>query len=221
MRAGLTWSRFGRFDAFKIGRPYAGRLLAAVERPIENENRAIALLRLEFEIFARDDPRRQLASLGQIASRDLVLGPDAASDGGVVAFAAALGVSDARRPAAWSQRAAESAWVEIVFGPADVRDGRNRFAEIRGLSPDGYRVTEYPHELSSHWVTPDVAADALDFSATTIRRRTKEHLAEWGEALERRTAGRHRRINLLLLRHLLQDPGWLDVAQILSARDGR
>jgi len=72
--------------AYEIGRPYAGRLLAAAERPIENENRAVALVRLEFEVVSRDDRRRELRSLGRIASRGPVLGPDAANDSGVLYF---------------------------------------------------------------------------------------------------------------------------------------
>lgn len=204
--------------AYAIGRPYVGRLLAADTRPIENDkSRKLALVRLEFEIFLRDDRQRDLRSLGRIASRDLVLCPGAAGDAGLVAFAQKLRVSDALRPAAWSVRAKEGGWIEIVFGSLDERDGRNRFAEIRGFSPGGYRIVEYQHDLSSHWVTPEAAARALKLSPATVRRRTKEHLAEWSEALERRTRGGHRRINLLLLRHLLQDPGWLDAARIIGA----
>ena len=207
--------------AYETGRPYAGRLLRAAERPIENECRTVALVRLEFEMFSRHERQCELRSLGRIASRDLVLCPDAAGDGGVFVFAQALSVSDARRPAAWSKRAMQGAWIEIVFGPLDERDGRNRFAEIRIFSPDGYRVIEYQHDLSPHWVTPDAAAAGLKLSPATIRRRTKQHLAEWGELLERRTRGGHRRINLLLLRHILQDPAWLDAARITSKCDGR
>ncbi|MGH7137646.1 MAG: hypothetical protein ACREHD_18015, partial [Pirellulales bacterium] len=60
--------------AYKIGVPYPSRLLAADARPIENdESRKLALLRLEFEIFARFDRDRELRSLGRIASRDLVV----------------------------------------------------------------------------------------------------------------------------------------------------
>ncbi|HJT34006.1 MAG TPA: hypothetical protein VJ783_18315 [Pirellulales bacterium] len=208
--------------SYETGRPYAGRLLAADKRPIENENRAIALVRLEFEIFSRDDRRRELRSLGRIASRDLVLSANAASDGGVRYFAQALGVHQAASPAAWSARAQE-AWVEIVFGELDDRDGRNRFADVRPFSPDGYAVVEYQYDLADQWVTPEVAARTLKLSASTIRRRTKEYLAEYGELLERRTPGGkrrgHRRINLLLLRHLVQDPAYLDAARILTMRD--
>lgn len=216
--------------AYKLGQPYAGRLLAADTRPTENDkSRKLALLRLEFEIFSRDDRRRELRSLGKIACRDLVIGPDAASDNSVVFFAQRLGVRDPRKPEAWSARAAAVAWVEIVFGEPDGRDGRNRFADVRAFSPDGYTVVEHRYDLSDEWVKPEAASKALCAlardgrgpSASTIRRFTKKHLAEFGELLERRTPGGHRLINFALLRHLLNDPTSFDVAKIECAQQIR
>ena len=204
---------------YKPGTPYPGRLLAADTRPIENDkSRKLALVRLEFEIFARFDRDRELRSLGRIASRDLIVHPDAASDNGVAFFAQRLGMSDPHKPEAWSERAAEGAWVEIVFGDLDERDGRNRFADVRAFSPDGYTVVEYRYDLSGDWLRPEYAGKAVAKSASTIRRFTKKHLAEWGELLERRTPGGHRYINLLVLRHILHDPLSPDVARIESAR---
>lgn len=204
---------------YKTGQPYAGRLLAVDPRPIENDkSRKLALVRLEFEIFSRDDRRRELRSLGKIACRDLVISPDAASDNGVVFFAQRLGVRDPRKPEAWSARAAAGAWVEIVFGEPDGRDGRNRFADVRAFSPDGYTVVEYRYDLSNEWVRPEDAGDAVGKSASTIRRFTKKHFAEWGEKLERRTSGGHRLINLVVLRHLMQDTASLDVPRLEYAR---
>lgn len=205
--------------AYEVGRPYAGRLLAADARPIENDkSRKLAVVRQEFEIFARFDRDRELRSLGRIASRDLIVHPDAASDNGVAFFAQRLGVRDPRKPEAWSERAAEGAWVEIVFGEFDERDGRNRFADVRVFSLDGCRVVEYRYDLSGDWLRPEDAGKAVGKSASTIRRFTKKHLADWGETLERRTSGGHRYINLLVLRHILQDPLSPDVARIESAR---
>lgn len=205
--------------AYEIGRPYAGRLLAADTRPIENDkSRKLAVVRLEFEIFSRDDRDRQLRSLGKIACRDLVIGPDATGDNGVVFFAHRLGVRDPRKPDAWSARAAEGAWIEIVFGETDEHDGRNRFADIRAFSPDGYTVVEFRYDLSGDWLRPEDAGKAVGKSASTIRRFTKKHIAEFGETLERRTAGGHRLINVVLLRHLLKDPASLDVARIECAQ---
>ena len=203
--------------AYKLGQPYAGRLLTADTRQIDNDkSRKLALVRLEFEIFSRDDRRRELRSLGKIACRDLIIGPDATRDIGVVFFAQRLGVRDPRKPEAWSARAAAGAWVEIVFGEPDGRDARNRFADVRAFSPDGYTVVEYRYDLSDEWVKPEAAGQAVGKSASTIRRFTKKHLAEWGETLERRTSlvRGHRLINLALLRHLLKDPTSLDAARI-------
>jgi hypothetical protein len=205
--------------AYKIGVAYPARLLAADTRPIENgKNSNLALVRLEFEIFQVLERDRELRSTGQIACRDLVLWPGAADDFGVVPFARALGVGDLCKPVAWSARAAEGAWIEIVFGEADEHDGRNRFAGVRTFSPDGYTVVEYRYDLSGDWLRPEDAGKAVGKSASTIRRFTKKHLAEFGELLERRTAGGHRLINIVRLRHLLKDPAWLDAARIESAQ---
>jgi hypothetical protein len=205
--------------AFKTGIPYPARLLAADTRTIENDkSRKLALVRLEFEIFQAFELDRGLRSTGQIACRDLVIHPDAAGDNGVVYFAGRLGVRHPHKPDAWSARAADGAWVETVFGDVDPSDDRNRFAKISSFSRDGYRVVEYHYEQADHWVTPEAAAGVLKLSAATIRRRVNEHLPDWGEALERRTHGGHRRINLLLLRHLLKDPAWHDSVRILQAQ---
>ena len=145
-------------DIYRIGVPYPARLLTAKKRPIENQNGAISLVRLEFEIFQVFERGRQLRSTGQIACRDLVLWPGAADDFGVAPFAMALSVRDVCNPAAWSARAKQNAWVEIVFGPLDDRDVRNHFAEIRQFLPGGYTVVAYAYELSKQWVTTGEAA---------------------------------------------------------------
>ena len=208
---------------YETGVPYPARLLAADTRPIENDkSRKLALVRLEFEIFQEFERDHQLRSTAQIACRDLVLGLEAAHDNGVRFFAERLGVTDPRNPAAWSKRADEGAWVKIVFGPPDERDGRNRFAEMRCFSPEGYDVVEHSYELSKDWVTPAQAACRLPrqlrCSASKIRRFVNHREPELGTGLVRRTPRGHRRINFLLLRHLLGDPAWLDNVRLDSAR---
>jgi hypothetical protein len=206
-----------RAEALRLRGVNRRDLIARNRARCPQPRRRPVLIRQAEAVFGR---RREFRSLGRIASRDLVLSASAANDGGVRYLAQALDVRDAANPAAWLARA-QKAWVEIVFGEPDERDGRNRFADVRSFLPDGYAVIEYQYELSDQWVTPEAAARALKLSPATIRRRTKEHLAELGELLERRTPGGHRRINVLLLRHLVQDPAWLDAARILSMRDGR
>lgn len=106
--------------AYKPSVAYPSRLLAADTRPIENDKtHKLALVRLEFEIFQLFQRDRELRSTAQIACRDLLVHPDTAGDNGVVFFAQRLGVRDPRKPEAWARRAAEGAWVEIIFGELD------------------------------------------------------------------------------------------------------
>jgi len=202
---------------FEEGQTRIARLLTVVERPIENDDRGLAVLRLEFEIFSCDPNRHRLESAGQIASRDLVIGLRAVS-GGVMKYAQALGVADPASLAAWQRCTRTGAWVSITFGPADPRDGRNGFKTIQSFSPEGYDIREFDFDLAKNCATSGEAAKAMGVSEATVRRHTKKYLAEHGSALERRTEGGHRRINLLLLRHLIEDPSWLDAVRIAGAQ---
>jgi len=202
---------------FEEGQTRIARLLTVVERPIENHDRGLAVLRLEFEIFSCDPHQRRLESTGQIASRDLVVGLRAVSDG-VMKYAQALGVAEASSLAAWQRRARPNVWVSITFGPADPRDGRNEFKKIHPFSTEVYDIREFNVDLAKNWVASGEAAKAMGVSEASVRRLTKKYLAEYGSALERRTEGGHRRINLLLLRHIIDDPGWLDAVRIAGAQ---
>jgi hypothetical protein len=208
--------------AFKQDLPHAGRLLNIVRRPVENKNRSIAVLRIEFEIFHCDAVNRELHSDGEIASRDLIIGPGVASDRGVLRIASALGITEAEAasPAAWIGCLRAETWVGIVFGSADEADSRNEFQKIGPFSPHkrGYHIEEFNFELSKSWVTTGEAAKALDLGETTIIRYTKKYVGEYGPALERRRKGGARRINLNLLRHIIQDPGWLDEVRIAGGQ---
>jgi hypothetical protein len=206
--------------AYKQGQRYAARLLAIADRPIINQQPGLSLLRLEFEMFSWDPAKADLRSLGQIACRDLVIRPGAADDQRVVDYARAL-MGDRPQIAsidAWKQCARQGAWVTVVMGPLDDRDARNEFEKITPFSANDCRVIEFDYNLAGHWVAPGDAAKAMRVSEATVRRYTRKHLAEYGNALERRTPGGHRRINLILLRHLIQDPTWFDAIRIAGAQ---
>lgn len=194
---------------FTPGRPYAGRLLQVSTRPLENDpNTKIALIRLEFEIYSRSDDERTLCSLGKIACRDLVIGPQipAAKDSGIMVYANALGLTKRVDSVdSWTGILPGSVWIEIVFGELDPVDYRNPFVKVSRFSPTGWKSKEFDYEIDKIWVTPEVAADDLECSTSKVRRTTKTLYGEWGNKLERRTHGNHRRINLPLLRMLVHN----------------
>ena len=194
---------------FTPGRPYAGRLLQVTTRPLENDpTTKISLIRLEFEIYSRCDDDRTLCSLGKVACRDLVIGPQipVEKDSGIMVYANALGLS--KRVEAietWTGILPRSVWIEIVFGKLDLIDYRNPFVRVSRFSPKGWKSKEFDYEVDQVWVTPEVAADDLACSTSKVRRTTKALSGEWGDKLERRTNGNHRRINLPLLRMLVHN----------------
>lgn len=192
-------------EPFPTGKRLVGRLHSVRRRPIENRDQQIVLLRLVFEFFQKDELKRELRSLGKIASRDVVISPSAAQDFGVAPFTQALRVRSAHEPDAWLALAATRPWVEVVFGPSDDADVRNRFQEIWAFDVTDYTIVENPWPLGQHWVTSRIAAEEFGCSVATIHRRLVElHTlqSKWGQLLEQRTSGGHRRINLILLRHL-------------------
>ncbi len=91
----------------------------------------------------------------------------------------------------------------IVFGPHDDFDQRNSFASILPFDPLKHRIQEY--DLASHqdWVRVGKAAEELETSESTVRRRVQSWEIEWGTRLVRpRQPGGHRYLNLRLLRNL-------------------
>jgi Bacterial regulatory helix-turn-helix protein, lysR family len=181
---------------------YAGRLDWVSTRPIENQVAGAALLRLEFLIFRISEGK--LSTSGQIASRDIVLWPAMEKDAGVARLAEALVIEDAYSATAWLVAASRRAWMTIRFGDPSTVDQRQPFNEIRSFGPDdaGHQIGKSPHQSDPRWSTVQAAASELGVSSSTVRRIISSHEDEFGESLVRRTAGRHRRINLLLLRLL-------------------
>ncbi len=189
-------------EAFTPGLRYAGRVHAVRRRPIENRSPALALLRLEFEIFWIDDGQRRLHSLGKIACRDLVVTAGAADDDGVLSFAHAVPVARPENVDAWLALHDTRPWVTIEFGALDHEDDRNPFAKIFAFDPRGYTVREYDYRLDDDFVPLSASADALDTSVSTVRRRVDILEAQWGGDLVRRTGGGQRRVKLSLLKHV-------------------
>jgi hypothetical protein len=190
---------------FREGIKYGARLRSVVERPIENSPLSgLRLLRLEFEVFAADESRRTLSSNGDVACRDLVVGPavDASKDSSLIAYAGPLGVRNRSDPSDWLCLNGQQRWLGIKFGAVEEADLRNVFQTISSFDPDGWSVREYRYELDQDWVTVAQAARDLRTSESSIRRRVHELEPVWGARLLWRTAGGHRRIRLSLLRNL-------------------
>ncbi len=186
---------------FTVGKAYPARVHAVWEKPLENAH--LKLLRLEFEVFVESGPDR-LSATGKIACRDLAIGRgiDLNSDPGVMPFIAALKVRHPDRAADWMALGDANRWVVIEFGASNSLDHRNEIRAIRPFDPGNLQIGEYDFDLHCEWVTPQEAADDLSKSASTVRRLVELHEAEWGAQLVRWTEGRHRRINLRLLRNL-------------------
>jgi hypothetical protein len=193
---------------FREGIEYAGRLLRVMQRPIENSRESqIALIRLEFEIFTLDTLNKTLKSTGAIACRDIVVGPSVplTKDSSLIAYANALEIKKPEDSREWLQLQPRSHWLEITFGAVDPIDLRNAFRSLKNFTIQGYFIDEYQYELDRDWVRVAQAARALKISESTVRRRVEELQPEWGAQLVSLTTGKHRRINLPLLRNLWSD----------------
>lgn len=188
--------------AFRLHRPYPARLLSVETRPLEN--RALVLLRLEFEIF--EEGPSGLRSLEEIASRDIVVGrtlnlPD---DAGIVRYFRALrlrGRMDS--PDAWKAALKLRPWVSIEFGPVEKADQRNSFASIVPYDAAGMPVLAASVDLKKGWEKVGKAAQELKRSKSTIIRLVDAAEVEFGGQLVRRSPGGHRLVNLKLLRRLI------------------
>ena len=217
-----------RRQPFSEGHHAPARLLAISERPIENRSDEHCVLRLEFEMFIRDDVKTELRSAGTIASRDLVLCPRARVDDvddGVASFVRAISVkTPANEKDSWICRAeAESPpWVMITFGARHQADERNTFREIHPFNPPSqFQVIECPEDLVARWMTIPEAAKEFEPSESTFRRRLREAVTlhpEWGTDLIRARRGRgeagqkgqHSEVTLMIARHIIDDSGWME-----------
>ncbi|WP_417735652.1 helix-turn-helix domain-containing protein [Rosistilla oblonga] len=193
---------------FQIDKPYAAKLVRVASRPIENDSIVpVQLIRLEFAIYWMMQGQR-LESQGEVACRDLVVSKLLATerDAGAIAYAQALRVDDPiNEPMNWIRLERGGRWIELKFGAADIEGGRNPFAEIKPFDVAGWEVKEYRYDLSARWVTISAAADAVEVSASTVRRRVDALEAAWGSELVRRTDGDHRRIYLPMFINVWDD----------------
>ncbi|MBW3542111.1 MAG: hypothetical protein KY476_17715 [Planctomycetes bacterium] len=188
--------------------PYAARLLSVRPRPVENRNAPPQLLRLEFELFSLDEARREVRSLGKIASRDVIVVRGVGDDFGVAPFVQALRIRPPDDPAAWLRCAQRRPWVKLTFGEVDPADDRNLVKEIYAFACSGYKAFAYDYSLDEKWVGPRIAAQEFGVSEATIRRRIDVLEADWGPTLVRRTSGGQRRVNLPLMKHVWDEYGW-------------
>jgi len=195
---------------FRIDHPYAACLLSVRKRTLENDRSLpISLLRLEFEIFWKEQsPNRLLRSHGEIACRDLLVGKliPPSKDSGQVVYGTALNLDGSLDdPDCWIAAINNKPWVEIVFGDADPVDSRNPFKSIRAFSIEGWKIERYRYDRTAQWVSVAEAADAVCMSRSTLRRRVDELEADFGSRLTRRTRGNQRRIYLPLFLNICCD----------------
>ena len=133
-----------------------------------------------------------------------MVGPavDVSRDASLTAYVGALGVRNPASVSEWLNLASRPRWINVEFGSLNEIDQRNSFQTIRSFQLADRSVREYDYELDKDWVSVRVAADQLECSESTIRRRLAELEPAWGANLVSRTPGNHRRINLPLLRNL-------------------
>ncbi|MDA8745235.1 LysR family transcriptional regulator [Rubripirellula amarantea] len=190
---------------FQTNKPYAAKLNKVSTRPIENDPAiSLTLIRLEFAIYWKVGEQR-LESQGEIACRELVVGPliPRDRDAGLLAYAQALRMATPPEdPGSWIHLQRRERWIEITFGPRETEGSRNPFRNIRPFSPDGWSIKEYRYDRTAGWVTIAAAADAVQVSKPTVRRRLDELEQNWGGELVTRTDGGHRRIYLPLFMRL-------------------
>ena len=190
---------------FQANKPYAAKLTKVSIRPIENDPAiALTLIRLEFKIYWAVS-ERCLESQGEIACRELVVGPliPCDRDAGLLAYAQALRMpTPPEDPGSWIHLQRGDRWIEITFGPREAEGSRNPFREIRSFSPAGWTIKEYRYDRTADWVTIAAAADAVQVSESTVRRRVQALEQDWGGELVTRTDGGHRRVYLPLFMRL-------------------
>lgn len=209
--------RTGRY-LFLQNVEYAGKLIAVTKRSIENRRKDVAVLRLEFELYTRDETARRLTAIGAVASRDVVITPDAASDNGVRRYSDVLKVCDPTLPSRWYglQRRNPAPWILVQFGKMDQRDFRQSFETVNGFDPEhGDTVYSiYNAKISAHrdadCVTSSVAAKFLSLDGDPNRHPSVKKVNQvvdqmepiYGRDLMYRTPGGQRRINWKYLQQI-------------------
>ena len=151
---------------------------------------------------------RKLESQGEIACRDLIISTliPTERDSGLLVYANALDVAaPITDPNHWVDLARTGRWIDLTFGPPETEGERNPFATIKPFDPQGWTIVDYRYDRNAGWVTISAAADPLDVSESTVRRRADALETEWETQLVRRTKGDHRRIFLSLFVNVWDD----------------
>ena len=189
-------------EHFYTDKTYAGRLYSIHRRPIENQDLKVCLVRLEFEVFLIDPDKKELRSLGKIASRDIIVTAGVAQDPGVSPYVRGLSVPNPNTPEGWENCIRQRPWIGIEFASPNSQDERNPFKSVSPFDATDHNVVEYDYRVGEKWVTLGVAAQELDCSVSKMRRVVDDLEREWSHRLVRRTQGNQRRVNLRLLKDL-------------------
>jgi len=176
------------------------------------------VLRLEFELYARDETARVLTAIGAVASRDVVITNDAYSDDGIRRYSDVLNVSNPTLPSRWYglQRMTPAPWILIQFGKIDQRDFRQPFETVNEFAPEhgdmAYRVcnAKIPADRDTDYVTSSVAARFLSLDGAPQRHPSVKKVNQtvdqmepiYGRDLVYRTPKGQRRINWRYLQQI-------------------
>lgn len=209
--------RIGRY-LFLQNVEYAAKLIAVTKRSIENRREDVAVFRLEFEIYERDEATRKLTAIGAVASRDLVITPDAASDNGIRPYFELLHVTEPSKKSRYYslQRRDPAPWILVQFGALDQRDFRQPFATMKEFDPEqldqAYSIDESKSPANRHeeYVTPSVAAKFLSLDGDPNRHPSAKRVNQivdqlepiYGRDLMYRTRGGQRRVNWKYLQQI-------------------
>jgi len=191
---------------FKTDKYYAAELRKVTPRPIENHptRDKIHLIRLEFEIFRIIDEMMWLRGLGFLASRDIVIGTlfDLKKDSGLAQYCEVLGLSEYHRLSDWKALENQGKWIKVWFGSLEEETDRNKFERIESFDPnerEKYTVKHVPFDVAKKWVKVAHAAEYLEVSVSTVRRKADKWARAGHDNVVRRGAGSQREINMPLL----------------------
>lgn len=183
---------------------YYARLVSITERPIDNDNKAIVLIRLVFQIYIKLANLDILNSYGQLACREIVICEGAEKDPGIIRYAKALEILKIKDLDQW-RTAGIDRWVMILFGPHSKIDDRQPFIEIKKADIRNMIVRETINQNPLQWVTTSKAAKHFACGENTIRRRVDSLASIYGDSLLIVSGTGRRKINLPLLITLYQD----------------
>ena len=189
------------------GTEFAAELRKVTERPIENRlhSTSIHLIRLEFEIFKFMHERMRLQGLGKMASRDIIIGEfiDITKDAGLSRYCEVLGVRSHQSVEHWKALEKQGKWIKIQLGDLSQEEtGRNPFKSIASFPSsefEKYTVKRPDFDVTLKWVRVSHAAEYLQVSDSTARRKADKWAKAGFPDVKRLTTGGQREINLPLL----------------------